>query len=173
MKKDVQKPEIDSVTVGRYSEVTLRDGGKGNYEVAQEYYQEFRRLSKSCRPDFNRLCSYILANPEAPLEREHKAILAQTKFAWQTEFLGEATLLKPEEEIKDFVCLSVHRGFLNRLLTAWGRATPQCQLISPFKTPCFHDDQVSVQYRKEVPYVKYWDTADIMKFSGVRLRIDN
>lgn len=153
---------------GSYSEVELSDGRTGNYEVAQQYYRDFDRLAHEQPAKFNQLCAYILPNHEAKLTPEHKSLLADIGLAWRTRVNGEIILKKREEEIKDFLRLSVRQGALSRLFTALSLAEPSYHLVSPFKRPndgCA--DKVAYGYRWMI--FTDWIGSDYKDYPGNKL----
>ncbi len=165
---------MSEIIAGDYYEVQLRDGRVGNYEVAQRYYRDFNRLAHQQPKGFNKLCAYILDDPEAELASEHKAILAEVGLALCPVERVTSVLLRPEEEIKEFVCLAAKETIFSRLFCILAKGSePSYHLVSPFKKPGAAPDEVPPQDRTFVK-VKDWAGSDITEFPGVKLhtRID-
>jgi len=162
---------------GGYTQVELRDGREGNYQVAQKYFRDFSRLEREFPAGFKKLCARVMANPALELTEEHKGILVDVGLAYRRsedakQFTNDPRpfdLAKPEDEIKDFLVLTVIQKPLSSLRAFFSTsADVDYKLVTPFMYPkSGYPDEVADG--KKACVILEWAGQDSRDYPGDKL----
>lgn len=157
--------------MGGYTEVELRDGRIGNYQVARQFYQDFSRLEAEHPEAFQLMARHLLH--DGSLKNLSETCVQACRdiglLYHETSRTGDLQWRRPVEELREFakVALAMKRaGFLSKLFGF--EASPRYKICSPFKNPSSTaPDQVAPVNLKTV--IIDWAGSDTRDYTGHRL----
>lgn len=159
--------------LGRYTQVELRDGRFGNYQVARQIFQDFTRLAKEHPAAFQMLAHQLChdGDVEQALSDSCKQACRDAGLAYRGQSAGGGMVWqRPIEELRAFAKLSVVEsapGLLRRIFSAH-TDLPAYKMGTPFKNPSTRvPDEVDGRYLTAV--CLDWMGSDASQYPGHRL----
>jgi hypothetical protein len=152
---------------GGYTQVELKDGGPGNYEIAQEYFGRLKNLAKKHSREFNELCQEAISGSEFFPSDKAREILVLGGFTYRNSGTPPQ-LMYPVEEIQDIVTLCAEETRLSKIFGFLGK-NPRYDLVSPFKSPDSQDPGIVPPPGRK--YVSFdWAGVGDAQYPGHKLR---
>lgn len=157
--------------IGGYSEVTLRDGRIGNYQVARQFYQDFSRLATEHPDAFQQFVRHLRSDTSLDQLSDTCAQACRDIGLLYHHASATGTLQwrRPVEELQEFAKLAIDvkpAGLLSKLFGL--SATPSYKICSPFKNPsAAAPDQVEPKNLRAI--IMDWMGSDTRQYPGYRL----